>query len=245
MKKLSRRQVVLGLGAASAGALLPSLVSEKQEVAAITPKPYPSCTLTPRQTEGPFYFDTKLIRQDITEGRPGVQLHLKLKVVDSGSCEPLQDAVVDIWHCDALGEYSGYETANFGRPPRGERRGGQGGRRQTPQNEKTFLRGAQVTNSEGEVAFKTIYPGWYQGRATHIHIKVYLDNDDVLTSQMYFPEEKTESTYQEDVYAAHEGNRLKNDNDNIFNRAGKGPLLELTEVGKGFVGTMTLGVRRS
>lgn len=239
MKKISRRQVVLGLGAASAGALLPA-VSKKKDVAAISPSPYPSCAFTPEQTEGPFYFETGFIRQDITEGRPGKALHLKLKVVGAESCEPIQDAVVDIWHCDAAGEYSGFETANSGSP----RRGRGGGRRQQTRNEKTFLRGAQVTNSEGEVEFKTIYPGWYQGRATHIHIKVYLDNDDVLTSQMYFPEELNDHIYQEGVYAEHEGNRVTNDRDGIFRRAGSGTVLELTEVSEGYVGTLTLGVNQ-
>lgn len=122
MKKLTRRQVVLGLSAAGAGALLPAIRAAK-EVAAVSPNPLPSCTLTPEQTEGPFYFETGLIRQDITEGRPGQVLHLKLKVVDAAGCTPIRDAVVDIWHCDAAGEYSGYETANGGRRGRG-RRGG-------------------------------------------------------------------------------------------------------------------------
>lgn len=241
MKKITRRQVVLGLGATGAGAFLPLIVGEKQKAAAVTPGPYPTCTLTPEQTEGPFYFDTKLIREDITEGHSGSALHLKLKVVDAASCTPIRDAVVDIWHCDAMGEYSGYESANSGSPPEGNR----GRRRQTQRNEKTFLRGAQVTNADGEVAFRTIYPGWYQGRATHIHIKVYLDNDDVLTSQMYFPDDLNDQVYQEATYAEHSGTRVRNDRDGIFNRAGKGPLLELTEVEGVYVGTMTLGVNRS
>jgi protocatechuate 3,4-dioxygenase beta subunit len=270
MKKLSRRQVVLGMGAVGAGAMLPSIVSVKRSIADIKPSSIPSCTMTPEQTEGPFYFETKLIRRDISEGRPGTTLHLKLKVVESGSCKPIQDAVVDIWSCDALGEYSGYETANFNLPPRGgqpgrrqegtgegdggaprqdnggqQRENGRPGFHQEPQNEKTFLRGAQVTNAEGEVEFKTIYPGWYQGRATHIHVKVYLENDDVLTSQMYFPEELNDRVYQHGIYAEHEGSRLKNNQDGIFKRAGNGPVLDITMVEEGIVGTMTLGVNKA
>ena len=130
-----------------------------------------------------------------------------------------------------MGEYSGFESAR-------------GAFRQGRDNEKTFLRGAQVTDANGEVEFESIYPGWYQGRATHIHIKVYLDNDEVLTSQMYFPEDVNESVYQEGVYAEHEGRRLKNSDDGIFNRGGKGPLLELAEIEEGYAGTMTLGVNR-
>ena len=241
MKKLSRRQVVLGLGAVGTGAILPSLTSKK-EVVAISPHPYPSCSLMPEQTEGPYYFETGFIRKDITEGRPGKKLNLKLKVVEVGSCNPIQDAVVDIWHCDALGEYSGFDTATPGGPRGGGRGGRRGGGRQQTDNDKKFLRGAQVTNSDGEVEFNTIYPGWYRGRATHIHIKVYLDNDEVLTSQMYFPEEETERVYKEGPYSEHEGNRLLNEDDGIFRRAGSGTIIEMAEMDEGYVGILTLGV---
>jgi protocatechuate 3,4-dioxygenase beta subunit len=253
MKKLSRRQVVLGLGAAGTGALLP-LAGTPESNAIPSPEPWPSCTLTPEQTEGPFYFETRLIRRDITEGRPGTPLRLKLKVVEAGSCAPIPGAVVDIWSCDAHGEYSGYESANtdFG-PPAGQRRppgpppdgrGGQPNFRQEPVNEKTFLRGAQVTDAAGEVEFQTIYPGWYPGRATHIHLKVYLGNNEMLTSQMYFPEEHNDRVYAGGVYADHAGQRLRNERDNIFNGAGKGPLVALTNTNEGYVGTLTLGVKR-
>ena len=94
------------------------------------------------------------------------------------------------------------------------------------------------------MAFTTIYPGWYQGRATHIHLKVYLENDDVLTSQLYFPEQLNDSIYKEGVYAEHEGNRVTNDRDGIFRRAGAGTMFELTEVSDGYVGTLTLGVSK-
>jgi protocatechuate 3,4-dioxygenase beta subunit len=254
MKMLSRRQVVLGLAGASA--IVPSLVL-RQRAAAIKPDPFPSCTLTPEQTEGPFYFEPRLIRSDIREGRPGQLLTLRLKVVESGPCTPIRDAVVDVWHCDALGEYSGYEAAaSFG--PRGERRedgpppgaGGPppgappGGMRQARDNDKTFFRGAQVTDASGEVEFTTIYPGWYPGRTPHIHIKVHLDNDEALTSQMYFPDELTDRVYKAGVYSEHTGRRLRNDDDGIYRGGSNGPLLTLTPVDDGFVGTMTLGVSR-
>ena len=256
MKKLSRRQVLLGLGAAGTGGLLAPLVLPKREGAAISPAPYPSCTVSPEQTEGPFYFESKLIRKDITEGRPGTILHLKLKIVDGEDCTPVRDAVVDIWSCDALGEYSGYETVytDAGRPK--EQRGlpfdrskHAGDRRpsfhEEPSNDETFMRGAQVTDASGEVEFRTIYPGWYPGRATHIHVKVYLDDDEVFTSQMYFPEDTNEGVYRTGIYAQKEGTRTKNAEDAIFSGDGSSPFVELTEVEDGFVGTLTFGIKRS
>lgn len=255
MKKLSRRQVVLGLGAVGAGAALAPLALREKQVAAISPPALPSCTVTPQQTEGPFYFDTKMIRKDITEGRPGTILDLKLKVVDE-ACEPVRDAVVDIWSCDAGGVYSGYETVytkdgefkeQRGLPKDKEKHRGDNRPRyhEEPNNEKTYLRGAQVTDTNGEVAFKTIYPGWYPGRATHIHIKVYLDNNDVFTSQIYFPEDVNDAVYAAEAYRGKSGNRTLNTDDGIFKRSGKSPFAEMTAVEGGYVGTLTFGIERA
>lgn len=115
-------------------------------------QPVPDCVLTPEQAEGPFYIDLARVRHDITEDRPGVPLALALTVLDAETCEPIGDAAVDIWHCDALGAYSG-ETAE-----------GSAG--------ATYLRGIQLTDGNGVARFATIYPGQYPGRTTHIHLKV-------------------------------------------------------------------------
>ncbi|HEY3492379.1 MAG TPA: intradiol ring-cleavage dioxygenase [Solirubrobacterales bacterium] len=114
----------------------------------------PDCVLTPEQDEGPFYIDLARVRRDIVEDRPGVPLALALTVVDASTCEPIRDAAVDIWHCDALGVYSGEPSE-----------GSEG---------TTFLRGIQMTDSKGRAEFATIYPGQYPGRTTHIHLKVHL-----------------------------------------------------------------------
>lgn len=256
MKKLSRRDVLLGLGVAATGAVLTPLALPRREAAAITPSPYPSCKVSPQQTEGPFYFETRFIRSDITEGRPGTILHLKLKIVEGEDCTPVRDAIVDIWSCDAGGEYSGYESVYTEAGQLKEQRGlprdqskHPDSRRpafhQEPNNESTFMRGAQVTDADGEVEFRTLYPGWYPGRATHIHIKVYLGDDEVFTSQMYFPEEVNEAVYAHEVYAGKEGTRTKNGEDGIFTESDDNPLVELTEVEDGYVGTLTFGIRRS
>ncbi len=109
-----------------------------------------ACTLTPEQTEGPYYFDVDAIRSDIREDRAGVPLRLGIRVQSGEACSPLPNVVVDIWHCDAGGVYSGFESAS---------RGGGGTR-----DEETYLRGAQVTNADGVAEFLTFYPGWYPGR---------------------------------------------------------------------------------
>src|SRR6266850_6666447 len=109
----------------------------------------PVCTLTPEQIEGPFYLDQARMREAISEDKPGVPLQLILRVVEaSASCAPISKAPVDVWQCDALGIYSGYEGAAIAP------------RHVEPVDDKTFLRGAQLTDAAGAVRFRTIYPGW-------------------------------------------------------------------------------------
>jgi protocatechuate 3,4-dioxygenase beta subunit len=112
----------------------------------------PDCVLTPEQEEGPFYIDLGRVRRNIVGDRAGVPLALALTVVDSKTCRPIQDAAVDIWHCDALGTYSGESSE-----------GSEG---------DAYLRGIQLTGRDGQAEFETIYPGQYPGRTTHIHVKV-------------------------------------------------------------------------
>lgn len=114
----------------------------------------PDCVLTPEQDEGPFYIDLARVRRDIVEDRPGVPMALALTVVDANTCEPIRDAAVDVWHCDALGIYSGEPSEDSAGT--------------------TFLRGIQMTDGNGRAEFATVYPGQYPGRTTHIHLKVHL-----------------------------------------------------------------------
>src|SRR5205085_10558214 len=123
-----------------------------------------ACVLTPEVTEGPYYLDLNKVRSDITEGKGGAPLDLKLTVVDATGCTPIKDAAIDVWHCDAGGVYSGFSQASAGGP---------GGSQSTTDNQ-TFLRGTQVTDASGLAEFQTIYPGWYRGRAVHIHMKVHV-----------------------------------------------------------------------
>jgi len=186
-----------------------------------------TCTLAPEETEGPYYFEVDAIRSDIREDREGTPLRLGVRVQDA-ACEPVSGAAVDIWHCDALGIYSGFESASTG--------GGAGGSRT---DEETYLRGVQVTNSEGIVEFLTVYPGWYRGRTVHIHAKVHLDSRTLLTTQFFFDEAVTDAVYADEPYAQKGQRDTDNDSDNIYDEQ---TLLTLREDGDGYLGAITVGV---
>ena len=158
------------------------------------------CQLSPETTEGPYYIDVDMLRQDITEGAAGVPLRVGLRVVDA-ACEPLEGAVAEIWHCDAIGDYSAFAAD-------GDASGGGEG--------TTFLRGSQQTNAEGIAEFLTIYPGWYRGRAVHVHLKVHTGGRTVLTSQLFFPEDITDAVYTAEPYAATGERDTRNETDNIY-----------------------------
>ena len=157
------------------------------------------CLLTPEQTEGPFYLSADLERRDLTEGRPGHALRLGLQVVDA-ECVPVPGAVVDVWHADAVGDYSAFVDGSYADEA------GEG---------TTFLRGSQVANDEGIVEFATVYPGWYPGRAVHVHVKAHLDGATVLTSQLYFPEDLTDEVHAEGPYADRGTRDTRNEDDGI------------------------------
>ena len=122
-----------------------------------------SCVLTPEMTEGPYYIAGEKLRRNITDGHAGTPLVLQLAVVDASTCKPIKGATVDIWHADAAGNYSGFGAGSGSR---------------------TFMRGIQRTNVRGIATFRTVYPGWYQGRTVHIHVKVHLKGNVVHTGQL-------------------------------------------------------------
>jgi protocatechuate 3,4-dioxygenase beta subunit len=187
-----------------------------------------TCMLTPEQTEGPFYIDVGLERRDITEGRPGHPLRLGVQVVDA-ECAPIAGAVVDVWHCDFDGDYSAFSDGS-----NGEDDAGPG---------TTFLRGSQVSGQDGIVEFATNYPGWYTGRAVHIHTKVRLDDSAVLTTQLYFDDDLTDEIHAQDPYAAHGTRDTRNADDSIAgDPAANGNLLATSAAGTGTLGLVVLGV---
>jgi protocatechuate 3,4-dioxygenase beta subunit len=195
-----------------------------------------TCVVRPEQTEGPYYVDTGLARSDIREEREGVPLDLTFNVsrVDEGdvsACGPLAGVMVDVWHCDALGEYSGVEDNAAGDfDTRGE----------------TFLRGYQLTDENGTARFTTIYPGWYQGRAVHIHFTIRDSPESQqgyeFTSQLYFDDALTDEVHSQGPYADKEERDLRNGEDGIFRGGGDELLLALTPSGEGYAATFDIAL---
>jgi protocatechuate 3,4-dioxygenase beta subunit len=181
-----------------------------------------TCVLTPELTEGPYYVAGEKVRRNITEGRPGTPLALKLKVVNASTCKAIKGAAVDIWHTDATGIYSGVQG-----------------------NTGTFMRGIQPTDANGLAQFVTVYPGWYQGRAVHIHVKVHLGGNVVHTGQLFFPDTLTDAVYKAAPYNTRGARDTRNANDSIYVNGGKRSLLALGRSGAGYVGAITMGVHRS
>ncbi|QQA44121.1 intradiol ring-cleavage dioxygenase [Pelagovum pacificum] len=186
------------------------------------------CTLTPETTAGPYYYDPGLVRSDITEDREGVRLELSLQVVGA-DCEPISGARVDVWHCDAQGNYSGYVS--------------QGSDRTLDTSGQSFLRGIQQTDRDGVATFRTIYPGWYRGRTPHIHYIVYLDRQTVLTSQLFFDDTISDTIYGSvDSYSRGEPRNVTNRADGIARRAGNGAYASVARRADGLAAGLVVGV---
>lgn len=220
-----RREMLHGAGALGFG-LLPILTQACTQPPASAARGLitgSTCPVTPRQTEGPFYFDPRLTRPDLAEGRPGVPLTLRLQVVEAAGCALSPGARVDVWHCDAGGAYSGYESE------------GSAG--------ETFLRGTQIADADGVVTFRTLYPGWYAGRAVHIHCKAWLPDGREVASQLYFPEALTDRVHAQPPYAQRGGQRRRNEDDRIFRSSEGAPLLDMRRAGDGYEGAIVIALR--
>ncbi|KUN81562.1 intradiol ring-cleavage dioxygenase [Streptomyces griseoruber] len=266
-RNMTRRKVVVAGGAAvvgvgAAGALAMTASADEASDATDTASASASSTaevcykLTSETTEGPYYIDADKLRQDITEDKEGIPLTLKLKVIDSETCKPVANAAVDVWHCDALGLYSGYESfsqgggtaptdAPTGEPPSGEPTGeppsggtGGGGGHEEPTSDTRYLRGTWKTDKKGCVTFTTIFPGWYQGRCVHIHTKVHVDGEwtdagyegghTCHTGQFFFEEEAVLLTEEVDPYSTSTTTRTLLTEDTIYDQSGTtGGLLKL------------------
>ena len=194
----------------------------------------PVCTLTPEQIEGPFYLDQAPMREAISKGKPGVPLRLIFRVLDSASCAPIPKAAVDVWQCDALGIYSGYEGVAIAP------------RHVEPVDDKTFLRGTQLTDAAGGVRFRTIYPGWYSGRTPHVHLKLRVGAK-AATTQLYFPDEVTNAVYARAPYDRHPNRDTTNATDRFLGRIADKSLVMWTMArdGDGYVATATVALQNS
>jgi protocatechuate 3,4-dioxygenase beta subunit len=181
------------------------------------------CVLAPELTEGPYYIAGEKLRRDIREGHPGTLLTLRLTVLNVATCQPIKGAAVDIWHADAAGNYSGFGSDTSSR---------------------TFLRGIQKTDKQGLAVFTTIYPGWYQGRAVHIHVKVHVGGSVVHTGQLFFPDALTAQVYKAAPYAARGNPSTSDAQDSIYVNGGRRGLLALKKNGAGYIGAIAMGVHK-
>ncbi|MFN6561832.1 MAG: intradiol ring-cleavage dioxygenase [Nostoc sp. ChiSLP01] len=238
----SRRDVLALFRAGGTAILVVGCIPRKPSVAVfpssqVKSATSPACVVSPEQTEGPYFVDEKLDRSDIrldpTDGslKAGTPLHLTLRVSQVGStgCTPLVGAIVDVWHCDALGVYSDVADSSFNTVG------------------QKFLRGYQASDANGTVEFTTIYPGWYQGRTVHIHFKVRTDGTSgqryEFTSQLYFDDSITDRVHSQTPYASKGQRTQKNADDRIFTDGGEQMLLRLANSGQGYAATFDVGLK--
>jgi len=196
-----------------------------------------ACVLSPEVTEGPYWIDNNLTRRGITEGRLGLPLELVLAVQDAKTCTAIKGADVELWHCDAVGVYSGHASGSPGGP---------GGQHAAPTDSDRYLRGHQKAGADGRVRFLTIYPGWYRGRTPHIHLKVHVGGSVVHTGQLFFDEKTTAAVYRHAPYKSHGQPDTSHAEDMIYAQAGRSratlKLARRSNGRKGYRGSITLGV---
>ncbi|MBD2800542.1 intradiol ring-cleavage dioxygenase [Xenorhabdus sp. M] len=209
------------------------------------------CEMTPEEMSGPYFINNKLLRRNITEDEQGIPLLLTMKIIDSATCKPLDDVFIDIWHCNAMGKYSGWKYIN---PDLKALTGEIGSISRT--DESTFLRGAQRTDKEGIVRFTTIFPGFYANRALHIHVSARSANvqkrqDDkfYFVGQIYFPEGVSKEVMANDMYSPREIKRLKNEEDHIFSGVkNRSAILNIKQIGDnlldGLYGQIVLSINK-
>jgi protocatechuate 3,4-dioxygenase beta subunit len=238
---LRRREVLALLGTATAGAAFTAYARGVPKAATGTAvasslADLPSCVVKPELTEGPYFVDEKLLRSDVRSDpatkavSAGVPLRLNFLVskVSGAGCAVLPDATIDIWHCDANGKYSD-ESAN------------------NTVGQK-FLRGYQVTDAKGKASFLSVYPGWYQGRAVHIHFKIRGKDSTgksyEFTSQLFFDDTLTDTVYKNNaIYSARGTRSQRNTNDGIYRNGGSQLLLNLEKDGSGYASTFEIGLQ--
>src|SRR4051812_12855209 len=219
-----------GAGASAAG---PGVTALATATAVAVASSLPSCVVVPELTEGPYYVDEKLERSDIrTDTSNGsvsegavLTLDWVVSQVDGNACIPLEGVLVDVWHCDAAGDYSdvGSEQGH------------------------DYLRGYQHTDASGRARILTVYPGWYQGRAVHIHFKIRTDaaasRGFEFTSQLFFDDAFSQSVYATGVYAAKGPQDVKNANDQIYQQSQGMTLLEVAKDGDGYKATFEVAIQ--
>ena len=232
-QRLTRREALGMLGVTGAALSLarcgetPTSPSTVEAAAATTTTgTNAACAVSPSETVGPYPSLTDLFRSDIREGKSGAPLTLTISVVNvNNGCSPVAGANVEVWQCDADGHYSQYTQPGYNGVS------------------ETFLRGIQTSDSSGRVTFTTIYPGWYQGRATHIHVDVTMNRRSVKVTQIAFPESLTAALYSTGVYAPKGQNPTANARDNVFADSVASEMANVTgSPTAGYTATFTVGI---
>ena len=229
---LTRRATIGALASAPAIiASAPHVLAQTAPAPSVAPTP--ACVLTPAATPGPFYFDPKLQRADVTEGHPGAPLRMRFIVMDAANCTPISGARVDVWHTRADGYYSGYP--------------GQGDRRNVDTSGGTFMRGTQLADARGEATFRSVYPGWYAGRTVHVHFKIFIDDKDMLTGQMYFPDALSQYIFANvGAYSRKIPRTTFNGDDELaLSDTTRGGFCDIREQADHYLATLVVGVSRT
>ena len=203
-----------------------------------------ACLLTAEQIEGPFFVRAP-VRADLREDRDGLPLTLRMQVVRADTCRPVPGAMVEVWHCDAAGAYSGYPGELARRPFDTLMYLDGPNTHMEPVRPGRYLRGAQVTAQDGTVRFRTIFPGWYEPRVAHLHAKVFVDGTSYLATQLYFPDDLAREIFSgHPAYAPHGVPPYELRNDPILGLRGDadGLLLHPERVGDGLIAGCRLGI---
>lgn len=213
-RKFFLKNGLLGLGTIVAvPTLITSCSSDDDETGTGTGTGTGDCELSPSETAGPFPIKTpaQLVRENIVGDRTGVALLINLTIQDqSDDCQPMANVLVDLWHCDAEGNYSQYGGTQM---------------QQTNYTNNNFLRGRGTTDSDGNVSFISIFPGWYSGRAPHIHLEV-LDSSEnsIRVTQIAFPKDTCDTVYATSGYNGTAD--TLNASDNVFSDSLDGNMLD-------------------
>ncbi|MBS9436256.1 twin-arginine translocation signal domain-containing protein [Photorhabdus noenieputensis] len=249
-KSSSRRNFLKSSAAITATAALAPIALARTETTLSPQHGIGVCTLAPEQISGPYFRNDKIIRRDITDSEVGIPFLLKITIMDNKTCKPVENLFVDIWHCNSRGKYSGWSHISPDVVPHVD-----GIASVNRTDEQNFLRGAQSSNKNGIVNFTTIYPGFYAGRATHIHIAIRKLSANVtdkehfaFVGQMYFPEEINTEVYKYDMYSERKITRIKNYEDVYFKNM-NGHLSEIkvtkideSDINRGILGEIVLSI---
>jgi protocatechuate 3,4-dioxygenase beta subunit len=241
---LTRRRSLVLFGTAGASLLGPDAVAEGHGPVAeghdYVANAAASCTLTAEQEEGPFYVAVDDVRENIIEAQVGLPLELQITLINSQTCKPLRHAAIDIWHASASGVYSDESSENT--------------------VGQTWLRGVQFTDKHGRVTFRTIFPGHYQGRTTHIHLKVHTGatvsghtttGGHVAHTGQIFPSDAVNAeVYELSPYSAETTAIVPHSSDMVWTgQHGSGSRLKVSKAGhrlsKGLIASVVLGVNPS